>query len=61
MEQKNLTMSVSIPGQEIIDLVETLALMHGRNRSQQVVYLIKEAAKKEKLLNPQHQPATAEK
>lgn len=59
--EKQLTMSVSVPGQEIIDLVETLAMMHNRSRSQQVVYLIREAARREKLLDAQKQPATAEK
>jgi hypothetical protein len=59
--ERQLTMSISIPGQEIIDLVETMAMMHNRSRSQQVVYLIREAARKEKLLDPKKQSATAEK
>lgn len=58
MEQ--VTMSISVPGREIIDLVETMAMMHNRSRSQQVVYLIREAARKEKLLD-RKEPETAEK
>ena len=46
MEKQQTTISVSVPDKEVIDLVDTMADLYGRSRSQQIVYLIRAEAEK---------------
>jgi hypothetical protein len=46
MEKEQITISVSIPTRELVDVLETMAVMNNRKRSQMVVDLIRAEAEK---------------